>query len=496
MRRPLQCLATPYRNFETTAALTSDPTSDPSPRSLSHSLFLRSIFFFRFHSNVASSGSAIYVSDAATLRASFTNFKNQTASGKGSVRALKGGSASFASSTWSANNAAEGAVARVDSGSALTLTDCTATGNAAQRGAIFSLAASAALTLTRLTARNNSASVAGFAFCDSAFPPPACAACDLFNNTASLYGPLQATEPVLATLSAPLLIRSGEAIPNFNSTMLDAFNFTVPRWPEVTWSYSVDGGAELRGQLEVLYHAGAVGPISLVGRIGQSYTLFAELSSPTVPKLSGTVLSTTVTVAACQPDEVYDELYGACLCLPGSVREASALAIAGPSGLAGTSVARGGASSAVAACAPCAPGTFSSQAGASVCLACPAGQVSAAGQSACSTCPENSTPLNASACACARGNYLVGSTCRTCPANSAVPLDVLAAFSARDCVCLSGTFKVRARTLALQKRLQRVSPSPGNASAVLLGGTCVEVAEGRVRVLCPSVSRWRSVRLR
>lgn len=399
-----------------------------------------------FTSNVATSGSAVFVSDGASLAASACSFYNNTALGSsgtsagGSVRALKGGRAAISGSRFARNAAAEGAVARVDAGSGLALTDCTASNNTAQRGALLSLAASSSVTLARFSATNNTALYGGFFFTDSAFAPPACDSCSLSNNVATVYGPLQATEPVSAALTAPALIRSGEPIPDLNLTMLDAFNSTVPRWPEVTWTFRVDGaGAELRGQLEVAYHAGAVGSVMLIGRVGASYTILAEMSAPSLPKMSGMVLSTTVRVAACEAGEVFDERYGACLCGAGSVRRTAAAAAGAVAALGAAQLAS---AAVVGTCEPCQPGTYSAQAGASVCSACPSGAVAGFGQSSCSQCPQASVPYNASACACARGSYVTGSECRTCPANSAVPADRPAAFSSADCVCVSGFFKM------------------------------------------------------
>lgn len=297
-------------------------------------------------------------------------------------------------------------------------------------------------------------------------------ACDGWNNTAMLYGPLVGTNITTLSVEVGTSVRTATDL-NALTSLVDGYGQVASWWPAAVISVACAAHTAaacpiLTGIMRTSYDK-ARQPVNTVlsGPPGSVYPLTYLASSPWLPGWSPS-LALTFTVIPCRFLELYFSDRAVCDCVAFAVRNADgSCSCPGPTGATATSDA----------CITCPPGTWSTSEF-SFCLPCQPGLVApAAGSASCVSCPLNAarqdTPeQNATSCACAvgYGGRLVGATgscslcppdtfqssstnpdaeCVQCPPNSATPPGLVGATDINFCKSRPGYYMPRAGLMVI-----------------------------------------------
>lgn len=341
-----------------------------------------------------------------------------TAGGRGGALMLQGtagASTTITAGALSQNSALYGGAVGI-SGAAHTLamSGVLLSSNNATFGAVLSLAAVKAavnsqLTLSGITMRSNTAQVGALYYTDALVDVPVCAGCTLSGNTASNYGSAIASAPYNFSVASGASVVSGTACA-LTLTMQDLYGSAVTSWPG--FAAALQPGSALSGDLDADSFASGgslIDSARITGAPLSTVQLSVTVSSPVLA--SGVAsASLGVVVAACGPNQVFEETTSLCQCERGY-----AMAVGSTAG-----------------CQPCAAGSYAAGIGEVACAACAATEVSGPASSVCVTCPPNSRPVTDDLCMCesyffGRFTALNNGTCAACPANAVCQSGVIVA---------------------------------------------------------------------
>ena len=373
----------------------------------------------RNNTAVVDGGAAVLFDGVTTtITGAAAAFTANSAGGRGGALLLQGtagASTTITAGAFSRNSAMYGGAVGI-SGAAHTLAMSGAllSANNASFGAAFTLAAvtpavNSQLTLSGVTIRSNTAQVGALYYTDALVDVPVCAGCTLSLNTASNYGSAIASPPYNFSVASGASVVSG-TVCALTLTMHDLYGSAVTSWPG--FAATLQPGSTLSGDLDANSFASGSSLIDSARITGVPQSTVTLSVTVTEPALASGIASASlgVLVAACGPNQVFEEATSLCQCERGY-----AMAVGSTAG-----------------CQPCAAGSYAAGIGEVACAACAATDVSGPASSGCVTCPPNSRPVTDDLCMCesyyfGRFTSLNNGTCAACPANAVCQYGIIVA---------------------------------------------------------------------
>jgi hypothetical protein len=426
----------------------------------------------RVADNAATAGAGVFLAGSVALTVRDSQLARNAASGSGGGLALQSTSARAATAVlqnaaFTGNSAGSGGGAiALNSGSALAAASSTFTANQATNGAVLYLQVanqaadvSPAVVLTDVTATGNVAGVAGGMYFTDATDStalsslPACTGTCLLSNTALNGADTLAATPVSfnTTSASSIVTKSGALLPALSLSLYDSLGQLVREAPGLLVSIAANGTG-LSGATAVGYADGAAlfDLLTISDLQGTAYNLTVSLNSPDLVVLNGDSITLMAVIGPCSATEVFNEPTKTCTCGAGTFLDNGIcrLCDAGTyaptvSSLACLANPQGAYSSADRTTfATCAAGEFLNTTSWS-CESCVA-SFSAAGAVACSACPAGAQPnAAATGCtACEPGTFLTDGGCAPCAAGTFAPSS-----SSTACeLCTPGSFSNAAGT--------------------------------------------------
>jgi predicted outer membrane repeat protein len=338
------------------------------------------------------SSSHVFGVSLAATRTSFSGHGINTIVG-GAVYAETNSRASFANCSFSGNMAVNGAATYQTGGTVMSFSNSSFSGNSATLGGCAYLSSGGNISFdASSTFTSNSATIGSVLYTNDTVPGLTVAGALVnrsgspwlvadVSNIALNYGQAIAHTPTNYTVlvrGAPvgstLITRSGAPL-LLSVVLTDAYNQTVAFWQDMTVVASCSSSpAALSGKTQTAYALGSasLSTLAVSGTVGQSFPLVVTLASLTLSLISPAVrVNITITIDSCKPLETFDASSLRCLCAVGTYLNSTS-----------------------GECIRCPAGTFSPQAGATVCQINPTGQVSVTVTTAISTVVLHGVPTS------------------------------------------------------------------------------------------------------